>query len=970
MKQPIALLALLMPLASLHAAPSPVSPNKTMTPKTETPMNDLAQQTETGLDNDWRFHRGAAEGAQVATFNDAAWRRVQLPHDWSIEDLPPTGAQLTLTSDGWRFHAGDDASWKNPAFDDSAWTAFAAPITDGELPPFLPNSYGWYRRKFSVPANLRGKDVELVLGKVDDVDETFVNGVRVGAAGSPVPDYRSAYDELRRYPVPAKLLEGDGNDVVAIRVYNGAGSGGLYAPALTASTRSGPFDSAAPGGASQGFTVGGVGWYRRGFTLPRSQRGRTLRVTFDGVYMNSTVWFNGQQLGVHPYGYTSFSYDLTPLMRVGAANILAVRVDASGLTSRWYSGSGIYRHVHLTSAPLVHFAPNGTYVTTPDVKPSAATVRVRSALRNDDLAAREVTVTTRIVNAAGKTVASGRATQTVAPASDAVIEAQITVPNPSLWSPDKPTLYRLISSASAGVGGTSETTTFGIRTLSFDAVRGFVLNGTRVLLRGGCVHHDNGPLGSAAYDRAGERRVELLKAAGFNAIRTSHNPPSPAFLAACDRQGVLVVDEAFDAWNHGKNNDDYAKYFKTVWRSDIASMVERDRNHPSIIQWSIGNEIPEQGTDEGNVTAKMLSDYVKTLDPTRPTTLACNSDYSPGRDGYFAAVGVAGYNYKPGDYIKDHERHPEWLMQGTESFPRSAFEAWMPVVDNPHVIGDFVWTAMDYLGEAGIGRTIPKGASKGFVGEFPYTVAGCGDLDITGVRKPQSYYRGMMWGVGPRVAAFVGGTPQGEPVADITYWGWYDEHASWTWPGTEGKNREVRVYANTPNVKLLLNGRDLGTKAAGRAAQFTAIYAVPYEPGELVAVGLDEAGKEVGRWSLKTAGVPAQIRLTPDRKTISADGRDLSYVAVEVLDAQGVLCPNAANLVKFSLQGGGQIAGAGNGDPRNIQSFQRPQHAAFEGRALVIVEAGERAGKMRLSASADGLKAATTEIATSALRAP
>ena len=924
----------------------------------------FAQQTETRFDDNWRFHRGEVSGAENVNFNDATWRRVQLPHDWSIEDLPPAPPQLVLSGNGWRFHAGDDAAWKAPNFDDSAWTPFAAPATYQGLPPFAPQSYGWYRRKFDVPAALRGQTVELVMGKVDDVDETFVNGVKVGATGTAAPDYRGAYNELRHYPVPANLLRGDGSDVVAVRVYNGEGSGGLYAPA-GAQVRSGPFDSLAPGGAAQGFAIGGVGWYRKTFQLPASQRNRVLRVTFDGVYMNSTVWFNGQELPRHPYGYTSFSYDLTPLMRVGQSNVLAVRADASGLTSRWYSGAGIYRHVHLTSAPPVHFAENGVSITTPEVAAKGATVRANSAIANDDKAAHEVTWTARVVDASGKIVAAGRATQTVAAGAVANLETRIALSNPQLWSPDKPTLYRLIGNVNAGAGGTSETAaTFGIRAIAFDAARGFMLNGTPVLLRGGCVHHDNGPLGSAAYDRAEERRVELLKAAGFNAIRTSHNPPSPAFLAACDRLGMLVIDEAFDAWNNGKNADDYAKYFALNWRDDVRSMIERDRNHASVIQWSIGNEIPEQTNEQGIATAKLLAEFARSLDPTRPTTLACNLGYSAGRDAYFSAVGVAGYNYLPNDYIKDHERHPTWLMQGTESFPLRAFEAWMPVEDHPYVIGDFVWTSFDYIGEAGIGRVVRPGEPGGFLGQFPTTVAGCGDLDITGVRKPQSYYRGVMWGVGPRVVAFVNATPQGEPTSGISAWGWGDEHASWTWPGTEGKNREVRVYANTPRVKLLLNGRDLGTKPAGRAAQFTATYSVPYEPGALVAIGLDDAEKEVERWTLQTAGAPAQIRLTPDRATIAADGQDLSYIGVEVLDAAGNLCPQAANLVKFALAGPGQIIGVGNGDPRNIESFQAPQHSAFEGRALVIVKSGGAAGTLRLTASAPGLKSATANVQT------
>ena len=923
----------------------------------------LAQQRANNFDNDWRFHRGQVDDAQSLAFNDNSWRRVQLPHDWSIEDLPPSARQLTLSDNKWLFHAGDDARWKAPNFDDSAWTPFAAPTTYQELPAFAPNSYGWYRRKISVPADLRGKAVELVVGKVDDVDETFVNGVKIGATGTVAPDYRGAYNELRHYPVPASLLKGDGSDVVAVRVYNGEGAGGIFAPATSTSQRSGPFDSLAAGGAAQGFSVGGIGWYRKTFTVANTLRNRHWRIHFDGVYMDATVYFNGQELGKHPYGYTAFSYDLTPLMRIGAPNTIAVRVDSSGLTSRWYSGSGIYRHVTLTDTPLLHIAENGTVVSTPQVNASRATVKIRTALRNEGKTAQAATLTLRVVGSAGKTLATSKATQNIAAGANREVEQQINVPTPRLWSPDAPNLYRVVSIVDAGKNQQSQSeTTFGIRSVGVDAKRGFLLNGTPLLLRGGCVHHDNGPLGSAAYDRAEERRVQLLKAAGFNAIRTSHNPPSTAFLAACDRLGMLVMDEAFDAWNNGKNPQDYARFFKANWQLDVRSMIERDRNHPSIVMWSIGNEIPEQTSDAGNATARQLADFVRSLDVTRPTTLACNSGYSEGRDKYFASVDVAGYNYKPEDYAKDHERFPNRVMQGTESFPRSAFAAWMPVVDTPYVIGDFVWTAFDYLGEAGIGRVTYPDEKGGFLGDYPWTVAGCGDLDLIGTRKPQSYYRGVLWNVGPRVAAFVDAVPKGGPKYGISGWGWPDEHASWTWPGSEGQNRTVRVYANTPQVKLLLNGRDLGTKATTRATQFSATYSVPYEAGALVAVGLDEQGKEVERWSLKTAGAPARIRLLPDRKTLRSDGQDLSFVMVEILDAAGNLCPNATNMVKFSLTGAGEIIATGNGNPRNVESFQSPQHAAFEGRALVIVKSNVQAGTLNLTATAEGLPAAKITI--------
>ncbi len=923
----------------------------------------LSQQTDAQFDSDWRFHRGPVENAEKAAFNDGEWRRVQLPHDWSIEDLPPTGQQIILSGHDWRFHAGDDAGWKTPEFDDSGWSSFNPPATYAELPPFAPGSYGWYRRHIIVPQAARGKDVELVVGKVDDVDETFVNGVKVGQSGSFAPAYNTAYAELRSYPVPAKLLKGDGSDVVAVRVYNGDGAGGLYAPVLADSTRSGPFDSTVPGGSAQGFTAGGVGWYRKTFPLPPSQKGRSLRITFDGVYMDSTVWFNGQLLGEHPYGYTSFSYDLTPFARIGQPNTLAVKVDSSGLTSRWCSGSGIYRHVHLSSAPPVHFAPNGIAVSTPEVTGQGATVRIHSTIHSDAATAQPVTLTARIVGPTGQTLGSAKTTQTVGANADSELEQQLLVAAPQLWSPDKPTLYRLVTTLDAGKSGQSqEETPFGIRTIAVDSTRGFLLNGTPVKLRGGCVHHDNGPLGSATYDRAEERRVELLKAAGFNCIRTSHNPPSPAFVEACDRLGVMVLEEAFDAWARPKNPQDYSRFFSDNWQSDIRSMVERDRNHPSVVMWSIGNEIPEQTSPEGNAMAKRLADYVRALDATRPTTLACSAGYSEGRNGYLATVGVAGYNYMPGDYVADHERHPEWLMQGTESFPKAAFEAWMPVVDHPYVIGDFVWTALDYIGEAGIGRVVYPGEKGGFAGDFPWTVAGCGDIDLIGTRKPQSYYRGILWGIGPKVAAFVDAVPEGGPKYDVSGWGWPDERASWTWPGSEGKNRTVRVFANTPRVKLLLNGRDLGTKETTRATAYVATYSVPYEPGELVALGLNDAGAEVERWTLKTASVPATLRLTPDRQSIKVDGQDLSFVAVEVVDAAGNLCPNAANLLKFSLQGPGQILAVGNGNPENIESFQQPQHSAFQGRALVIVKGMGRVGELRLTATADGLKSGQASI--------
>jgi len=925
------------------------------------------------FDAGWRFHRGDAPDAERVGFADAGWRRVDLPHDWSIEDLPPVGTAqtpgLAVTAGSWRFMLGDDPAWKAPDFDDAAWQTVTLPTHwSTHLTASFTQKFGWYRRRISVPAALRGKDVLLLLGKVDDADETFVNGIKVGGTGSFPPHYETAWTATRRYLVPARLLKGDGTDVVAVRDYNGAGDAGIY-EAAAPPDRSGPFDADSESGAAQGFTLGGVGWYRKPFALPASLKGKRLSVTFDGVYMDSQVWFNGHLLGTHPYGYTGFSYDLTPYARLGGvSNVLAVRVDASGKTSRWYSGAGIYRHVWLTATNPVHIAQWGVYVTTPSVSAQEATVRVRTEIDGRG-EGQGMTLTSRVLDARGMVVASVAADGPFA-AVTGPLDQQVDVSRPRLWSPDTPTLYHLVSTLIVHGKVVDRTETpFGIRSLSFDAVHGLLLNGRPLKLRGGCVHHDNGPLGSRTYDRAEERRVALLKAAGFNAIRTSHNPPSPAFLDACDRLGVLVMDEAFDCWKYGKNPQDYGRFFDAWWKSDINAMVLRDRNHPSVALWSIGNEIPEQNGPEAAARGAMLADEVRALDPTRPVAQATNPN-ADKLEPLLEHLDVAGYNYQAGRFAADHAKHPERVFAQTESFPSDCFNSWMQVVDHPYVVGDFVWTALDYLGEAGIGRDIYPGEGGGFVGDYPYAVSGCGDLDLIGARKPQSYFRGVVWGVGPRVTAFADAVGEGEPGYKVSGWGWPDDRASWTWPGTEGKNRTVRVYANTPRVRLLLNGRDLGEKETTRATRDTATYAVPYEPGELVAVGLDADGKEASRWTLTTTGRASALRLTPERTVIAADGQDLAYVRVEALDAQGRLDPNASNLVHFTLTGPGRIVAVGSGDPRSTESFQQPQRRTFRGRCLVILQSSERAGTLRLSARVDGLKGAATVVRAVAKKEP
>jgi len=924
-----------------------------------------AQRIHQSMDDGWRFYRGETAGAEGPGFGDGKWRVVDLPHDFSIEDIPHAAVQphLVLDGNGWLINPGDNPAWSAASVDDSGWRPVA--VTEPNTIP--ENSFAWYRRHIVVPDVLRGKSFLLIIGKVDDVDDTFVNGVRIGGAGSLPPNYITAYSETRRYIVPAGLLKGDGTDVVAVRAYNGPAGGGLTASSAAFGKSSGPFDSEAVGGPGEAFSTGGPGWYRKTFDAPKSWAGKKISIDFDGVYHDASIWLNGKKIGAHPYGYTSFQLDLTPGLKLGAKNTLAVRVDTSGSHSRWYSGSGIYRHVYLTVTPPLRIAPWGVSATTPQAGADSATVAVQTHIVNDSANWNGITPHSSLrltaLDAQGKAAATKEADINPLSTEPQDVGISLTIPTPSLWSMESPSLYTLVAEIIVDGKVIDHTEThFGIRTISFDAEHGFLLNGKAVKLRGGCVHHDNGPLGSAAYDRAEERRVELLKDAGFNAIRTSHNPPSPAFLDACDRLGMVVIDEAFDCWANGKSPMDYARFYKANWQSDLRSMIERDRNHPSIVLWSIGNEIPEQATSEGNARAREMASMARSIDPTRLVTAAYSGGGGDGRDEYFGTLDVAGYNYKRGDYEGDHAKFPKRIIAATESFPKEAFDYWMPVENTSYVVGDFVWTAMDYMGEAGIGRAYYPGEGNGFSGDYPWTVAGCGDIDIIGTRKPQSYYRGILWNTGPKVAAFVDAVAEGEPNYTVSGWGWPDERANWTWPGSEGKNRTIRVYARTPKVKLIVNGRDLGEKETNQSTRFTASYTVPYAAGEVDAIGLDDQGKEVARWTLKTSGAPASIRLTPDRKTIHADGEDLSYITVELLDKDGNLCTTASDKVSFTLIGPGKLLAVGNGKPDSVESFQVPVHSAFEGRLLAIVKAGHKSGAITLKATTAGLPNVTTTI--------
>jgi beta-galactosidase len=804
---------------------------------------------ENNFDSDWRFLKSDATGAEEAAFDDSAWRTLDLPHDWSLEDLP-------------------QAATNGPSA--------ALPVT-----------------------------------------QTATNSPATGG--------------------------GRGRGRVNFEVV-------------------GPFSPESAGGAATGYTLGGTGWYRKHFTLDDKTLGKQISIQFDGVYMDSDVWLNGHHLGNHPYGYTPFAYDLTEFLNPpGQENVLAVRVRNLGRNSRWYSGSGIYRHVVLQVTDPLHVGQWGVSVTTPQVTKQKATVNVETTLENaSNSEMKAVTLRIKLLGPTGKTLQTGETNIQVAAGGHMEIPTAFDVKSPPLWSLDSPRLCQ--AEVELLVGGKvvdATTTTFGIREIKFSVENGFTLNGVPVKLRGACLHHDNGPLGSEAIDRAEERRVELLKANGFNAIRTSHNPPSSVFLDACDRLGILVMDEAFDCWEQGKNPDDYGKYFDDWWQRDLDSMILRDRNHPSVILWSIGNEIPQRATARGDVIEKQLSDEVRRMDPTRPVTEAICGLWD-GRPWSatatdFTFLDVGGYNYQVGQYGKDHLTFPNRIIVGTESYPSDTANVWRAVERDPWVLGDFVWTGMDYIGEAGLGAARLDNERGVYFDSY------CGDLDICGFKKAPSYYRDVVWGRSELEMFVHRPIPPGRRES-VAGWGWPDELASWTWPGSEGDTMQVAVYSQCDTVRLELNGKEIATKQIN-GGRLTARFEVPYAAGELKAVGLKK-GKIVATKTLRTVGPAKKIRLTVDRATIRADRNDLAYVTVEITDAAGNVLPDASNLVHFKLTGPGELAAVGSGAPNVMESFRQPQHTAWHGRALAILRPLGSTGKIALTAEADGLKAATIVIKT------
>jgi beta-galactosidase len=731
----------------------------------------------------------------------------------------------------------------------------------------------------------------------------------------------------------------------------------------------GKFDEKNPAKPEGGGLPTGIGWYRKTFVLPVTA-GRSVFIEFDGVYKRSEVWLNGHSLGQRPNGYISFRYELTRYLQpAGKPNVLAVRVDNSAQPdSRWYTGSGIYRHVRLVTTHQVAVDEWGTFVTTPAVSTPAATVAVQTQLRNATGKPRTVNLQTVVLDKAGREVARQVTSGVKLTGASATISQKLTLKNPHLWSVATPYLYRVKTTVL-----TSQTpedayeTPLGVRTVQFTQT-GFLLNGQPLRIQGVCQHHDLGALGAAVNTRAIERQLEILKAMGCNAIRTSHNPPAPELLDLCDKMGFLVLDEAFDMWQKKKNGQDYHLDFKAWHQRDLADQIRRDRNHPSVFLWSIGNEIREQFDSTGVRLTKELTATVKRLDPTRPVTSAL-TEQEPDKNFISKAgvLDVLSFNYKHADYPELPKRFPNqkflateiaaafetrghydlpsdslriWpkdgktkLTDGNPDFTASSYDnaapywgatheaAWRAVRNSPFISGAFVWSGFDYLGEP-----LPY--------PWPARSSYFGVIDLAGFPKDAYYLYQSEWTTKPVLHL-------------LPHWNWRPGQTVDVWA----------YYSQADEVELFLNGKSLGVKKKG-ADDLHVLWRVPYAPGTLQAVSR-RAGQTVLTSTIKTAGPPAKIELTADRLQLQADGKDLSFLTIRVLDADGNLVPDAAHLVKFAVTGPGFVAGVDNGYQASLEPFKANYRKAYNGLCLAIVQTREQGGTITVQATAEGLAPAS-----------
>ncbi|MBV9866385.1 MAG: DUF4982 domain-containing protein [Abitibacteriaceae bacterium] len=927
-----------------------------------------------------------------------AWGLAGLLLAQSASHAAPVAARQRILMDAnWRFQRGDPAEynmlgagnritqwrWQADTRGEAAASELAAPglntqgnewkdATPGQDVFGGRRGFAWFRATLpAVPAARDQAPHILHFEGVDDNATIYFNGKRLLR--------HNGWGEAFDVPLDTAWQAGVPNEV-AVLVENTAGAGGVgpaavqigAAPPVTIATLNyndrnwrsvhlphdfvveGTFDRRAD--ASHGFLPGDVGWYRKTFTLPSADRGKRLWLDFDGIYRNSKIWLNGRLLGQHPGGYTSFRFDITDTANYGGRNVLTVRADARSFEGWWYEGGGIYRHVWLNVADPLHVTPWGTFVTS-DVQGNGANVQVKTEVANQSNASATFRLVSQVQNAEGVTVATVATDHTLAAGQSQEFSQQAPVSNPRLWSIETPYMYRLVTQVQRRQRTVDTVTTpFGIRTIRFDAEQGFFLNGKPVKLKGTCNHQDFAGIGTAMPDHVLYWRIRKLKEMGSNACRMSHNPPSPELIDACDRLGMVVMDENRHLGDTFNGKTPSGTPYEDL--SELAAMVKRDRNHPSIIMWSMCNEEPLQGSDEGARIFKAMKTATDKWDGTRPVTAAMNGGWG---SGFSLVEDLQGGNYNPNGYDGYHKAHPNHPLYGSETastvstrgiyandkvrgyvsaydvnFPgwaQTAEDAWRPIAQRPYVAGGFVWTGFDYRGE-------PTPYS------WPCINSHFGIMDMCGFPKDNYYYYQAWWG--------------DKPLVHIL--------PHWNWTGKEGQDIDVWCHSNCDRVELLLNGKSLGSRDMPRYGHVE--WKVPYALGRLEARGYNGttlATSDV----VETTGAPAQLLLTPDRTTMQADGEDMILVKVVVADAQGRVVPIADNQVTFQVTGAAHVGGVANGDPSSHEPDKASQRHAFNGLCMVVLQAKERGGNVQLAATSPGLRGVSVRLrSTEAAVAP
>lgn len=788
----------------------------------------------------------------------------------------------------------------------------------------------------------------------------------------------------------------------------------------------------APSGAASGYWPSAERTYLRTLEVPAEWAGGRVALEIDGAYRDALVYVNGALVTSCPGGYVRFWAELGPYLTYGAPNRIAIEVRAHR-DSRWYSGAGLYRGVNLVVAGPVHIAPDGIVATCPDLDDDWATVEVATTLRNETNLLRTVRVRAVLSGPQGETADADDVPATVPPHATAVVRQRLYVRRPRRWTPDQPALYdaavEVREGADSGAGGAvldADRVAVGLRTVQVDPHRGFRLNGETLKLRGACIHHDNGALGAVSLPAAEERRVRLLKEAGFNAIRTAHNPASQALLQACDRLGMLVMNELADSWSSEKTEYDATRTFEDRWQRDVAAWVAGSRNHPSVVMYSLGNEIPEIGRPTGALWGRRLGEHVRSLDPTRPVTnglnlwlavdlsevmakagglnalmgggaadaapddsagatvqaaeptptsaesmvsgmnrLAASAAVSDAIEETCSVLEISGYNYADVRYLTDRDSYPRRVLVGSETFPTTIAETWPLIESLPGVIGDFTWTGWDYLGEAGIGGfgyAEDPDAIAAFGREYPFRYAYCGDLDVTGLRRPQSYYRELVFGLRTEPTLAVQRPDRhGQTRLAVNAWAWSDSVGSWTWPGFEGSPVVVEVYAKADEVELLVDGRSLGRATVSERA-LTFLFDTTYQPGELVAVAY-VAGAETGRTSLRSATGDVRLTARAERDLAGPDD-DVVFVAIALEDADGTVWSAADRVVQVSVAGPAVLAGLTSADPKSAERLDASAVTTFDGRAQAVLRT-LGSGDITVTVTSDGAAAAVARVVAS-----